>query len=419
MNSARCTKTLTLSALAALTLAACAGVPTALDPFARPTEHPTGVLPLSGQLDRSKLTMTSVISVDLNRNVARVPLFKGSHNGAAVWYVRMDVSDAGMARDLGLNFAPRLKNSDNGCPACVQSVKSSDPVLGRAPVEFSGTVDFGPARSLTPSATGFPPLMAQPGSLAGRGYSDLVRVEGSDVVFNAPIVATGDGPFDVSAAHTNTLDRVMAIDTQAMTVDLQFIRAFSHGKDIFYFTFGSSGALSATLERGTFIPVLGTLPFANDDQNPAGARCAIFTFANGKRGQMSPPAQGLMHVILDNPPGNLSLENPALLESLRLGGDAHNVLGCFPTLKDKRLRELYSPMWDLQVAVWNDDVVTRGENFAQTDANTIRQLAVRGLVTNPGGGRLGSANFVVNCPVLGFADTPPTEDQAPRPAGQP
>jgi hypothetical protein len=60
----------------------------------------------------------------------------------------------------------------------------------------------------------------------------------------------------------------MAIDTQAMTVDLQFIRAFSHGKDIFYFTFGGSGALSATLERGTFVPVQSNLPFANDDQNP-------------------------------------------------------------------------------------------------------------------------------------------------------
>jgi hypothetical protein len=66
-----------------------------------------------------------------------------------------------------------------------------------------------------------------------------------------------------------------------------------------------------------------------------------------------------MHVILDNPPGNLSLENPALLESLRMLGDAHNVLGSFPTLKDKRLRELYTPLWDLNIAEWNADVVAR------------------------------------------------------------
>ncbi|MEO7909847.1 MAG: hypothetical protein ABIV47_09375 [Roseiflexaceae bacterium] len=358
--------------------------------------------------------MQSVLRVDLTKNIATVPLHKGTYNGSTVWYVLMDVSDANLARDLGLNFAPRLINADNGCPACVQTVQSADQVLGRAEVAFAGTVDFSPSRVLMPSATGFPPLMAAPGSLAGRGYSDLVRVAGSSVVYNAPIIATGDGPFDVTT-HTDTLDRVIAIDTQAMTVDLQFIRAFSHGKDIFYFTFSSTAALSATLERGTFVPAMATLPFANDDQNPAGARCAIFTFANGKRGATSPPAQGLMHVILDNPAGDLSLENNALLESLARGGDAHNVLGCFPTLRDQHLRELYSPLWDLNIAVWSPDAVASGQNTTQTDANQIRQLAARGIVTSPGGGLLGSSNFTVNCPTLGFADTPPLEDQAPRP----
>lgn len=46
-------------------------------------------------------------------------------------------------------------------------------------------------------------------------------------------------------------------------------------------------------------------------------------------------------------------------------GDAHNVLGSFPTLTDKRLRELYTPLWDLNIAVWSDEVVAKGENFAQ------------------------------------------------------
>jgi hypothetical protein len=384
--------------------------------FSQPEERLTGVPALSGQLERNKLTMTSIIQVDLNRNIARLPLFKGTYMGSTVWYVRTDVSDSMLARTLGLNFAPRLAKADNGCPACIQTVTSSNPVLGSAPVQFGGTVDFSPMRVLTPGPTGFPPLMAQPGSVAGPGYSDLVRVGNNAIVFNAPIIATGDGPFDVSEAHTNTLDRVMAIDIVNMTVDLQFIRAFSHGKEIFYLTFSSTGALSAVLERGTFIPAMATVPFANDDQNPNGARSSIFTFTNGRRGQNDPNAQGLMHVILDNPPGNLSLQNPALLESLRRLGDAHNVLGSFPTLTDKRLRELYTPLWDLNIGEWSADVVARGVNFAQTDANTIRQLAARGFITNPGGAKLSSSNFLVNCPVLGFAITPPTEDQAPRPA---
>jgi len=404
-----------LSCLAFAAMAACSG---STDPdgtdFTRPEKFPDGV-PLTGQLARGKLTMTSVLSAELDRNIARVPLFRGTANGERVWFVRMDVSDSVLAAQHGLNFAPRLANAQNGCPACVQVVQSTDPIPGRAPVEFVGGVDFSPMRVLTPGPTGFPPLMAQPGSVARAGYSDLIRVGTSTVVWNAPIVASGNGPFDVSQAHTNTLDRVMAIDTVAMTVDLQFIRAFSHGKDIFYFTFGSSAAISATLERGTLVPVLATLAFANDDRNPNGARAGIITIVNGQRGQASPPGQGLMHVILDNPPGNLSVSNDALLRSLSRGGDAHNVLAFFPTLTDPVKRRLYSPMWDLEIAEWSAAVVASGENHAQPDFNTIHQLANRGLLTNPGGAPLSSANFVVNCPVMGFAFDPPADDLAPRP----
>ena len=67
-------------------------------------------------------------------------------------------------------------------------------------------------------------------------------------------------------------------------------------------------------------------------------------------------------------------------------------------------------MWDLNIAVWSADAVARGQNTAQTDANQIRQLAAQGIVTNPGGGLLGSSNFTVNCPTLGFDSTPPSED---------
>ncbi len=382
-------------------------------PVLQPKEHLTGVPALSGELDRSKLTMASILRVDLDHNIATLPLYKGTYNGATVWFVRTDVSDEGMAKNLGLNFAPRLANADHGCPGCIESVTSSDPIVGNAPVEFKGTVDFSPMRVLTPSATGFPPIMAEPGSVAGPGYSDLVRVGNSNIVFNAPIVATGDGPFDVSETHTNTLDRVMAIDTKKRTVDVQFIRAFSHGKDIFYFSFSATGAVSAVIERATFVPAMAGIPFTNDDDNPKGARSAIFAFTNGKLGKNDPNAQGLNHVILDNPPGGLSLQNTALLESLRQLGDARNVLGSFPTLADKKERELYSPLWDLFIAEWSKDVVAKGENYAQTDESTIRDLAKHGFITNPGGSKLVSSNIIINCPVIGFAESAPVEDQLP------
>jgi hypothetical protein len=34
----------------------------------------------------------------------------------------------------------------------------------------------------------------------------------------------------------------------------------------------------------------------------------------------------------------------------------------------------------------------------------VRRLAARGVVTAPGGLRLGSANIVINCPALAFLD---------------
>lgn len=364
-----------------------------------------------GDLPRSNITMQSVLRVDLSRNIATVPLYEGRVRGQTVWFVLMDASDEASAREFGLNFAPRLANASNGCPACVQTVRVNNGI-----VDFTAGVDFSPARILVPGPRLFPPLTAQPGSVAQTGYSDLARVEGSSVVFNAPIVATGTGPFDV-ITHSNTLDRVMSIDIARRTVDLLFIRAFSHGRDIFYFSFGSSGGVSAVFERGTFVPVLSGLPFQNASEHPRGARGAIFAFANGQRGRTSPPAQGLMHVIADGfAAQDAHLQNTALIEALVAGGDSHNVLDFFTTLRDPALARLYTPMWDLQVGEWSPEAVASGQNVAQTDANVIRQLAVRRVVTSPGGVQLHSSNAVVNCPILGFLDQPPTEPQAPKPA---
>jgi hypothetical protein len=44
------------------------------------------------------------------------------------------------------------------------------------------------------------------------------------------------------------------------------------------------------------------------------------------------------------------------LESLQLVEDTHNVLGSYPTLTDKGLGELYTPLWDLNIGEWNADL---------------------------------------------------------------
>jgi hypothetical protein len=362
-------------------------------------------------LDRSKIVMKSIISVDLDRHVARLPLFKGTFNGSRVWFVRLDVSNLRLAKRLGLNFAPRLANAGNGCPTCIDEVTSSNPIPGNAEVQFSGTVDYSPNRNVTPGPLGFPPLSVTPGGVGTPLYSDLIRVQGSNAVYNAPIIATGNGPFDVDL-HTNTHDRVVAIDTLNMTVDLHFVRAFAFGKDIFYFSIAATGEVAAAVERAQFVPAMANIPAMDQGDNPSTARADIFAFQNGMLGLNDFNVQGLNHSILDNAPGELSNNNPDLFNTLNQFGDARNVLGKFTTLLSLE-RFLYTPIWDLHIAKWQDNVVAAGKNFAQNDAAVIQQLAHRGFITNPDGTPLSSSGFIVNCPIIGFATRAPLLDQAP------
>jgi len=365
-------------------------------------------------LPTSKFIIKNTLAVNLTKHFATAPLFQGRFNGQPVWYVITEASDERIASDLGLNFAPRLANIPVGSPA-VQQVTSGNPVLGRDMVTFVGIPNFAPMRIVTAGPKGFPPAMFNPGADAGPKYSDLVRVQGSDIVYNAPIVAVGPGPFDVTE-HTNTHDRLLGIDTARMTADLLFVRAFSHGKDILYHSFSASNPLAAPIERGTFISALGLVPTASTRTLQAGARSSIFAFVNGRTGPASPPAQGLNHVILDGGgQKDASLRNADVLEALRIGGDAHNVLDSSPTLRDPALARLYTPLWDLQLVKWSDEAIVQGLNVAQTDANTIRQLAARGLVHADDNLPLVAVDIIVNCPLIAFIDQAPEAPQAPDP----
>ena len=105
-------------------------------------------------------------------------------------------------------------------------------------VDFQGAPDFSPTRIAEPGPTGFPLAKFQPGAVAGPGYSPFIRIEGSPTVYSAPIVATGDGPFDV-VHHTNTGDRVLGVHVAGPSaqgqfaeswVDLLFVKGLSEPK---------------------------------------------------------------------------------------------------------------------------------------------------------------------------------------------
>src|SRR5262245_36453717 len=109
-----------------------------------------GLGPLTGLLPRDHLTVESAIQVDLGKETVRLPLYRGRAEGETVWYVLLDASDAGIAHELGINYAPKLGNLAIGCPDCVQTVTLDSPSpaenkFGQAVVAFKGAPDFSPS----------------------------------------------------------------------------------------------------------------------------------------------------------------------------------------------------------------------------------------------------------------------------------
>ena len=400
----------------------------------------TGLGQLSGLLPRENLTEESAIQVDLTNETVRLPLYPGKAHGQRVWYVLLDASDAGLAHDLGVNFAPKLANLAVGCPECVQTVTLEAPTpaqnrFGPAVVEFTGSVDFSPTRILVPGPQGFPPASFQPGAVGEPGYSPFIRIAGSDVVYNAPIVATGDGPFDV-VHHTNTHDRLLGIHIAPPSpqgqflesyADMLFVKGFDAGQPILYLSTDAGQPLTAVLERSTFVPALDRAAYNGGDDFLGSARERLFGFINGQTGQDNPQAQGFVHLILDGQASqDASAANTTLINALRNGGDLLNVFGDFPTERDPRHAQAYSPLWDAQLGLWTDKAVKAGLNERQIDEVVVFNLAATrpDLLTgvDPASGQpapYGAVGVDINCAVIGFTAKPPTANLAtPAPTSQ-
>jgi hypothetical protein len=397
-----------------------------------------GLGQLSGVLPRNKLTLESAIEINLSKEYARLPLYKGvapvpsdPSKTETVWFLLLDASDPGLAHDLGVNYAPKLANIGIGCPGCVQTVNVSSPTpqenhFGQALVHFQGAPDFSPERIAEPGPTGFPLKHFQPGAVAGPGYSPFIKIAGSDVVYNAPIVAVGDGPFDV-AHHTNTADRVLNVHIAPPApqgqyfdnyADILFVKGFDAGQPILYLSTDAGQPLTAVLERATYVPALDEAAYNGGDDFLGSARERLFGFINGQTGADNRQAQGFQHLVLDGHASeDASQANTGLIEALRHGGDLLNVFGDFPTLKSARHADAYSPLWDAQLGLWTENAVKEGLNKRQIDENQVFNLAATrpDLLTgvNPATGEpapYGAVGVDVNCAVLGFTDEAPTEN---------
>jgi len=159
-------------------------------------------------------------------------------------------------------------------------------------VHFAGAPDFSPTRIAVPGPTGFPLAKFQPGAVAGPGYSPFIRIAGSTTVYNAPIVATGNGPFDVTR-HTNTADWVLGVHIAGKSkpgqfaeswADLLFVKGFDAGQPIVYLSTDAGQPLTAVLERSTYVPALNNASFNGGDDFLGSARERLFGFINGQTG---------------------------------------------------------------------------------------------------------------------------------------
>ncbi len=394
-----------------------------------------GLGQLSGLLPRSNLVLESALQVDLSKETVRLPLYKGTANGQTVWFILTEASDAGLAKNSGLNYAPKLANIAISCAACVQTVTLDSPTpdankFGPAVVHFQGAPDFTPMRTLVPGPNGFPPATFSPGAVAGPGYSPFIRIDGSAVVYNAPIVATGNGPFDVTT-HTNTGDRVLGIHIAPPSppgqfleswVDLLLVKGFDAGQPILYLSTETGEPLASVLERSTYVPALANAAYNGGDDFLGSARERLFGFINGQTGADNPQSQGFQHIVLDGHAAeDASATNTALINALRNGGDLLNVFGDFPTLKDPRHADAYSPLWDAQLGQWTQKAIDEGFNKRQIDENVVFNLAATrpDLITGPGGAPSGSVGIDINCAVIGFTNLAPTANLvAPVPNSQ-
>ncbi len=306
--------------------------------------------------------LPSTLSVNAEKHTAVLPLYRGSAHGETLWYIVTDASNAATARRLHVIYSPSLAAIG---AAATQSARR---VAGR--LVFSGAPNFAPTRVFVPSTAGFPPRVAKPGGIADAAYSPFVRVRGEPGVLNAPILATGDAPFD-TIHHRNTEDRVIAIDTEKMTVTLTLARGFYNGKAIYYISPDASNPVAATLERATYVPRLAKARIA--------ATIPIGVVADGPTGAAD--GQGLKYLTLHTPlRADATLANAARLSA------PFNILSLVPDVANLYASNAYSPLWGVQV-------VGTPQRMRITSYDAFAALSPK------------PAGFFVNCPVIAFGDS--------------
>jgi hypothetical protein len=318
--------------------------------------------------------------VDATNGTITLPLYMGTLKGTKkkIWYILTDVSDQGIANELGLNFSAKLGFAENAA--------RTGTIDGNGNIVFDkGTVDFSPQRNIVPGPTGqeFPPKSFAPGEIGDKDYSPFVTITNAgNVVYNAPMIAYNvdaseidfpNGNVDYSKVH----DAVAAIDTVNMTVTLNLVNGFSFGRPVWYISMDASIPLAAAIEHNTYAPLMASLLLGHDDSAFSPIE-RIFIATNGPEAGScnNPLRQGLSADLAD-------------------GFRPNNVLGGIPTIALD-----YSPAWDANLYEWTQDAINNGYRGQLREEFQILTFVQDGLLTGPGGAAFGSAGFSINCPIV-------------------
>lgn len=318
--------------------------------------------------------------IDADAGTVTLPLHRGRmRDGRTVWYVVTDASDRATARRMGVNWSPKLANAPDS------AVRTARQRGGRL-VFDAGTVDFSPERNVVPgdAPNFFPPSQAQPGSVGDAAYSPLVRVTNQqDVVLNATVVAFDADADDLKLAdggvnYDMVIDRAVAISPKAGTVTLTMNVGTTSDRPILFISLDSNSEVVSALEATTYARRLKDLPVGRNDADDS-AVSANYIIANGPTGADNPQRQGL----------NSALGDP--------GAQVLDIFDGAPGVLNGRL---YSPMWDLYVAVWTDDAIANGHRARIGSELEVVRLARSGWLTAPDGGDVGPSKLISNCPLI-------------------
>ena len=317
--------------------------------------------------------------VDAIAGTITIPLYKGSvkSTGKTAWYILTDVSDQGVAQELGLNFSAKL--------SFINTAARTGNLDANGNIVFDkGTVNFAPVRNIVPGPEGaeFPPTSAVPGEIGDANYSPYVSITNAQgVIYNAPMVAYNVDASQIefpngNVDYTKVHDQVVAIDPINMTVTLNVINGFSFGRPVWYISMDASIPLAAAIEHNTYAPLMGKLLLGNDDSFASPIE-RIFIATNGTEGCDNPQRQGLSADLND-------------------GHRPNNTLGGIPTLALD-----YSPAWDANLYTWTEEAISKGYRQQLREEFQILTYAQDGLITGASAtAPFGSAGFSINCPIV-------------------